>query len=428
MQMVIKNGRVLDPGNLDGLYDILINDGKILDILPSGSASFDSGSVALIDAEGKVVTPGLIDIHVHFRDPGEEYKETLESGSRAAAHGGFTAVCTMPNTRPVNDNRQVTEYIVKRSREIGLVRIFPVAAISKGLQGQSLCEYGELKDAGAVGVTDDGMPVSDSVLMRRALEYAWNFDLPVISHCEMLELAAHGAMNEGPVATRMGLSGIPNAAESIMVMRDIALAELTGIPIHIAHVSAAESVEAIRSAKKRGVGVTAETAPHYFTLTDSAVGRYDTHAKMNPPLRSAADRKAIIEGLIDGTIDAIATDHAPHSTIEKNVEFDRAANGIIGLETSLSLALKLVLDGHLTLPDLIAKMTRNPAGIMGLDCGIEKGRAADITIIDPQKSYTVDAASFQSISRNSPFIGWELTGKPVLTMMAGNITYNEVQR
>ncbi|MES0446110.1 MAG: dihydroorotase [Desulfobacterales bacterium] len=433
MLMLIRGGRVIDPGNLDGIMDIFISDGKIVEIIKHGLTSseypesiIEHPETSIIDASGKIVTPGLIDMHVHLREPGYEYKETIETGCLAAAFGGFTAVCTMPNTNPVNDCRQVTEYILKKAQAADTARVYPVAAISQGLKGDGLCEFGELKEAGVIALSDDGNPVMSSQLMRRALEYAKGFGLLVISHCEDLDLAAGGVMNEGAVATRMGLAGIPNAVESIMVMRDIALSELTGVPIHIAHVSTEESVQAIRDAKTRGVNVTAETAPHYFTLTDESVKEYKTSTKMNPPLRSNHDREAICQGLADGTIDVIATDHAPHSSIEKEVEFDMAANGIIGLETSVSLGMKLVEDEVITITDLVEKMSTNPARILGLESGLTVGNPADITIIDPDISYRVDADSFQSLSRNTPFDGWELKGKAVLTLVEGKIVFSDL--
>ena len=428
MLMLIKGGRVIDPGNLDGIMDILIANGKIAEIKKAGWQTDEYPELRIINASGKIVTPGLIDMHVHLREPGHEYKETIETGCLAAAFGGFTAVCTMPNTNPVNDCRQVTEYILQKAQSADTVRVYPVAAISPGLKGDGLCEYGELKVAGAVALSDDGNPVMSSQLMRRALEYAKGFDLPVISHCEDLDLAAGGAMNEGAIATRMGLAGIPNASESIMVMRDIALCELTGVPIHIAHVSTEESVRAIRDAKKRGIPVTAETAPHYFTLTEESVKEYNTNTKMNPPLRSGHDREAVCQALADGTIDVIATDHAPHSSIEKEVEFDKAANGIIGLETSVSLALKLVENGVIKMTRLVEKMSTNPARILGIETGLLVGRPADITIIDPERSYRVNANNFRSLSRNTPFDGWDMKGKAVLTMVGGKIVYQDQQQ
>jgi len=433
MQILIKGGRVVDPGNFDGIADILVEDGKIVEI-EKGKGTHASPSVTqgkesrIIDAAGKIVCPGLIDMHVHLREPGHEYKETIKSGCLAAAAGGFTAVCSMPNTNPVNDNSQVTKFILQRAMIADTVRVYPVAAISKGLEGKRLCEYGDLKDAGAVAVSDDGRPVTDGQLMRRAMEYAKGFGLPVISHCEDLNLLAGGVVNEGAFATKMGLPGIPNACESVMVMRDIALSELTEGPVHIAHVSTMESVRAIRAAKKRGVSVTAETAPHYFTLTEDDVGQYDTNAKMNPPLRSKQDREAVREGLADGTIDVIATDHAPHSSIEKEVEFDMAENGIIGLETSVSLSLQLVEDNVLKIDQLVEKMSTNPGRILKFENGLKKGNPADITIIDPDNLYKIDAKNFYTLSRNTPFNGMEVKGKAVLTMVGGKVVFEDAQR
>jgi dihydroorotase len=429
MRLVIKGGTVVDPGRLEGVADVVVEEGRIIAVTPTapgGTSSTQQAhppSTRVIDAAGWVVAPGLIDLHVHLREPGEEYKETIASGARAAAAGGFTAVCAMPNTRPVNDCPEVTNYILEKSRAANGARVLPVAAISKGSLGKELTEFGELKAAGAAAVTDDGLPVTDSQLMRRALEYAKGFGMMVMSHSEEVALSANGVMNEGPVATRMGLRGVPNAAESVMVMRDIALSELTGAPIHLAHISTRESIRAIRAAKKAGLPVTAETAPHYFTLTDRAVEGYRTEAKMNPPLRSSADRDAVRSGLKDGTLDAIATDHAPHSVLEKDVEFDLAANGIIGLETALPLALRLVADGLLTLGEVIEKMALNPARILGLARGIAAGAPADLTLIDPSRRFQVDVARSRSLSRNSPFDGWELTGCAVMTIVDGAIAY-----
>ncbi len=439
MPILIKGGRIIDPGNLDGIMDILIAKGKIVDIIKNDSrngehsesknqlslAEIPYAETRIIDASGKIVVPGLIDMHVHFREPGYEYKENIKTGCLAAVFGGFTAVCTMPNTNPVNDCKQVTEYILKKAQAADTVRVYPVAAITQGLKGERLCEYEDLKAAGAIALSDDGNPVSNSQIMRRALENAQDLDLLVISHCEDIDLAAGGVMNESTFATRMDLKGIPNAAESIMVMRDIALCELTGVPIHIAHVSTMESVRAIRDAKRIGIHVTAETAPHYFTLTDESIKEYNTNAKMNPPLRSRHDKEAVCQGLSDGTIDVIATDHAPHSHIDKEVEFDLAANGIIGLETSLSLALKLVENNVITITDLVEKMSTNPARILGLENGLNIGRSADITIIDPDRLYRVDAESFQSLSRNTPFGDREMRGRAVLTMVEGKVVFHD---
>ena len=427
MQILIKSGNVIDPGNIEGEMDILVRDKKIADVIPRNIDSHDRPSAdTVIDASGKVVTPGLIDMHVHLREPGMEYKESIESGCLAAAAGGFTAVCTMPNTRPINDNAQVTRYILKKAEMAGTAIVYPVAAVSMGSESKRLCEYADLKEAGVVALSDDGRPVADSELLRRSLEYAGVFSLPIISHCEDIALAARGVMNEGAVATQMGLAGIPNIAESIGVMRDIAICELTGSPLHIAHVSTAESVDAIRIAKSRGVPVTAETAPHYFTLTDHAVRSYDTHAKMNPPLRSEKDRQAVIEGLSDGTIDVIATDHAPQTCLEKDVEFDMAENGIIGLETSVPLSLKLVDQGALNLSQLIEKMSVNPGRIIDRLNRIQVGSDANLTILDPEKTFTIQSDHFKSRSRNTPFDNWEVKGKAVLTMVNGNIVYEDL--
>lgn len=435
MWILIKGAKTVEPGlSLNGkTVDILIGDDRIAEIFPHKDQTQEKGGLEtahgmifpdrIVQGAGLLAVPGLIDMHVHFREPGHEYKETIETGSKAAAHGGFTAVCTMPNTNPVNDNAQVTRFIIEQAAKAAKVRVYPVAAISKGLMGDSLCEFAELKSAGAVAVSDDGNPVTNSRLMRSALEYAKGIGLVVISHCEVPELVGTGVMNEGETATRMGLAGIPNAAESIMVSRDIALSELTQMPVHIAHVSTHESVDAIRDAKSRGIKVSAETAPHYFTLTDQAVGGYDTRAKMNPPLRSEQDRVAICRGLADGTIDVIATDHAPHSVVEKDVEFDRAANGIIGLETSLSLSLELVRKKILSMEQLVEKMSINPARILGLKRGLSPGMVADITLIDPEYSYIVDAQTFQSKSRNTPFNGWKLKGRAVMTIVGGKVVF-----
>lgn len=414
---LIKNGRIIDPKNArDEIADLLIRHDCIVDPDASGV------DLVEIDASGCWVVPGLIDMHVHLREPGEEYKEDILSGTRAAATGGFTGVACMPNTRPVNDCRAVTTMILERAAAAS-ARVYPVAAISKGSRGESLAEFGELCEAGAVAVSDDGLPVRDSQLMRRALEYASDFGLAVISHSEEPSLS-NGVMNEGEVSTRLGLKGIPTAAESIMVYREIALAEYTGRPVHIAHVSTAMSTELVRSAKGRGVRVTAETTPHYFTLTEEAVEGYNTNAKMNPPLRTEQDRQAIREGLADGTFDAIATDHAPHSILEKEVEFDAAANGIIGLETSLPLSLALVRDGVIDERRLIELLSVQPAAILGLKAGtLSIGALADITIIDPSRQFYYAEDQVVSKSRNSPFIGWKLQGRAVLTMVGGRITH-----
>jgi len=424
----IKGAKIVDPGNMDGVYkDIIIRDG-LIDALIEPEEAFDAGEVVEIkeiDASGMVAVPGLIDIHVHLREPGHEYKETIETGAKAAVRGGFTTICPMPNTSPVNDNSQVTAYIVNRAKELGLCRILPVGAITHGLEGNTLAEYGDMQQKGMVAISDDGRPVADARVMRRAMEYANGLNLPVISHAEDLSLARDGAMNEGITATVLGIKGIPNAAESVMVMRDIALAELTCARIHIAHVSCEESVDAIRHGKARGVKVTAETAPHYFTLTDEAVAQYDTHAKMNPPLRTEKDRQAIIEGLVDGTLDIIATDHAPHSPLEKEVEFDRAAFGIVGLETSLALSLGLVQEGKLSLSQLIEKMSKNPAAILGIDNDLKSGNPADITLIDPEAYHTIDPDTFFSKGVNTPFVGFNVKGEAWMTLVQGRVVFEK---
>lgn len=425
MPILIRGARVIDPGYCDATRDVLIEEGKISAVESEGGLSVDP-DCRMVSAQGLWLVPGLIDMHVHFREPGQEYKEDIASGSLAAVSGGFTAVCTMPNTCPANDDPAVTEQILEKAAQAALVKIYPVAAISKGLKGEQLSEFGALKAAGAVAVSDDGMPVMNSQLMRRAMEYAAGFGLRVISHCEDVDLVAGGAMNEGGRATQMGVPGIPNAAESIMVMRDIALAALTGTSVHIAHVSARESVEAIRRAKQDGIAVTAETAPHYFTLTDAAVAGYNTNAKMNPPLRSEQDRQAVRQGLADGTLDAIATDHAPHDMLEKEVEFDRAANGIIGLESALALSLQLVRDAVLPVDALVDRMALAPARILGLERGVRKGLTADLTLIDPERVFTLEPDALKSKSRNTPFAGWKLQGRAVMTLVDGRPVHDVV--
>jgi len=421
---VLQNGRTIDPTrNMDVIGDLWIEDGVIV---PAGEKLPED--CQLFDLDGKWLVPGLIDMHVHLREPGEEYKETVESGTRAAAAGGFTAVACMPNTRPVNDCASVTEFILEAAKRKGSARVYPVGAISAGSQGSGLAGYGELKAAGAVAVTDDGLPVIDSQLMRRAMEYAGSHDLLVMSHSEEIALSRNGSMNEGVVSTRLGLRGIPVAAEAIMVYREIALAELTGQRTHIAHVSTAAAADLIAQAKARGVRVTAETTPHYFTLTEEAVGDYNTNAKMNPPLRTESDRQAIRKGLQDGTFDAIATDHAPHSVLEKELEFDRAANGIIGLETSLPLSLALVRDGVIDAMRMVELMSSSPARILKVPGGaLAAGSVADVTVIDPEKEFVFTKESILSRGKNSPFLDWELKGKAVLTIMGGQITHNELQ-
>jgi dihydroorotase len=425
VSLLIQGGLVVDPAqDLSAPRDLLIEGGKIAAIEPPGTIPADGRRV--IAAANLVVTPGLIDMHVHLREPGEEYKETILTGTQAAVAGGFTAVAAMPNTKPVNDNAAVTRFILEAAKVAGLARVYPVGAISMGSLGQTLSEFGDQKEAGAVAFSDDGCPVMSPMLMRRALEYARTFDLPLIAHEEDLDLRRDGVMHEGRVSLELGLNGIPAAAEESMIFRDLALLQLAGGRLHIAHVSAFGSVALIRQAKAAGLTVTAETAPHYFSLTDEAVYGYDTNAKVNPPLRTAADVAAVKEGLADGTLDAIACDHAPHTSLEKDVEFEAAAFGLIGLETSLGLSLKLVHDGVLTLSQLVAKMSLNPARILGVPGGsLALGAVADVTLLDLDRQWTVDVKTFASRSRNCPFHGWTLQGRAVMTIVRGKVVWEE---
>jgi dihydroorotase len=421
----IRGGELVDPekGSVDKV-DVMIERGRISRILPNGTLKDPGTRVRVLDATGKLVIPGLVDMHVHLREPGEEYKETVESGTRAAVSGGFTAVACMPNTIPPNDCRSVTEFLVEQARKARLAKVYPVAAITMGRRGELLTEFGDLRTAGAVGVSDDGSPVVNSQVMRRALEYARHFSLTVISHCEDPTLSAGGVVHEGAVATRVGLPGISPASEEIMVCRDICLAKWTGCPVHIAHVSTAGSVEQIRRAKESGVPVTAETAPHYFTLDHGAVAAYDTCAKVNPPLRTPEDVASIRGGLRDGTIDAIATDHAPHSPLEKEVEFDKAASGMIGLETALPLTLVLVREGILSLPEAIRKLSLNPARILGVPGGRPAvDSEADLVILNPDREYVLTESDIVSRSKNTPFIGRQLKGRVELTMIGGRVVW-----
>ncbi len=420
MNILIKNGHIIDPANkVDEKLDLLISDGKIAKLGKPDSIS--TGDAQVVDASGKLVVPGLIDMHVHLREPGFEYKETIATGTAAAKAGGFTAVCCMPNTNPVNDSQSVTEFILSQAAKEASVRVFPIGAITRGSKGEELSEMGELRAAGCVAVSDDGRPVLNAAIMRRAMEYAKIFDLLVISHCEESSLSAKGVMNEGFVSTELGLRGIPRSAEDVMTARELSLAELTRSRMHIAHVSSAGSVDLLRAAKARGVNVTAETCPHYFTLTEEAVRGYNTMAKINPPLRTAEDVAAIKAGLGDGTIDVIVTDHAPHGMDEKSGEFDYAPFGIVGLETSLGLSLKLVQDGVLSMRQLIERMSMAPGRIIRNGGTLSSGAAADITIIDPIIDWTVDASRFKSRSKNTPFEGLHLKGKAVQTIVGGKV-------
>lgn len=433
MNYLLKNGRVVDPSQkLDARIDILVEGGAVTRLeerIAAGGAAgrhAKSGHLQIIDIGGMIAAPGLIDMHTHLREPGFEYKETIRTGSEAAAAGGFTSIACMPNTNPVNDNRAVTEFIRRKARDCNLVRIYPIATITEGSEGARLAEFADLKDAGAIAFSDDGKSVMNSGIMRRALEYASSIGMPVISHCEDTNLSAEGLMNEGWTATRLGLPGIPDVAEDIMVARDIALADFTGTSVHIAHVSTKGAVSLIRNAKARKIGITAETAPHYFSLTDEFLEGFDTNGKVNPPLRTPDDVKAIKEGLRDGTLDIIASDHAPHGRTDKEVEFEYASSGISGLETSLALGLRLVEQDVLTLPQLIEKMSVIPAKILRIPGGtLRLGSVADITVFDIGLSWKVANSTFRSKGKNSPFVGWDLRGKTVLTVVNGEIKYRE---
>lgn len=419
----LVGGRILDPASgMDTAGTLVVRDGAIAAIEKGEGAP--APGTRVIDCRGKWIVPGLIDLHVHLREPGEEYKETIETGARAAAAGGFAAVVAMPNTKPPIDDPSLVRFVIEKGKEAGYARVYTSGAITRGLRGEELADYGLMKEAGAVCVTDDGRPVMNAGLMRRALEYASTFGLPVMVHEEDLTLSGGAVMNEGPTSARLGLPGFPNAAEDVMVLRDIELAALTGAHLHIAHLSTAGAVRAVREAKRRGLRVTAEATPHHFTLTDEAVARYDTHAKMCPPLRSRADVEAIREGLADGTLDAIATDHAPHSSLEKDVPFARAANGIVGLETAVPLTLALVREGILSPMRAIELLSWGPARILGLPGGrLEVGAPADVTVIDPDLEWEIDANRFASKGRNTPFHGWKVRGRAVRTLVGGKIVH-----
>ncbi len=426
--LLIKGGSIVDPikDKIDK-KNIVINDGIIKQFLPLDYPIKYESFEQIIDAENMIVVPGLVDMHVHLREPGHEYKEDIRSGTLAALAGGFTDVACMPNTKPVNDNASVTEFILRQARLYGYCRVHPIASISIRQEGKKLTEFGDLKRAGAVGVSDDGKPVLDSNLMRRALEYANYHGLTVISHCEDISLSEGGVMHEGIISTQLGLPGIPSVSEEILVARDILLAKLTNCPVHIAHVSTSGSVELIKMAKEQDIPITAETAPHYFTLDHNAVIGYNTNAKVNPPLRSEDDVEAIKNALKDNIIDVIATDHAPHSPLEKEVEFDKAEFGIIGLQTAVPLTLNLVREGVLTVTQAIKKLTVNPAYILGIEAGkIEEGKRADITIIDPEYSYILQEDNIYSKSKNSPFIGMQLKGIVRFTIIKGKIAYSNL--
>jgi dihydroorotase len=423
----------VDPSQgIDGIGDVFIEDGKIKSIKVSEYQSvkdknFDTLTLRhfdthTIDAAGLFVLPGLVDMHAHLREPGFEYKETIKTGTMAAVKGGFTSVCCMPNTNPVNDNRTVTEFILRKAYAEGSCYVYPIGAITKEQKGEELAEMGMMYEAGCIAFSDDGRPIMSSLIMRRALEYSKVLNIPIISHCEDMSISEGGVMNEGRLSVQMGLKGIPYAAEDIIVARDIILSELTGGRLHIAHVSTEGSVRLIRQAKERGVKVTAETCPHYFTITEDAVKGYNTNAKVNPPLRTQRDIDAIKQGLRDGTIDVIATDHAPHHRDEKLQEFDKAPSGISGFETALSLCLRLVHEGVLTMSQLIEKMTFNPAKLLNISKGtLKAGDYADIILVDLNKEFKVEPEKFISKGRNIPFEGWTLRGMPIITICKGNI-------
>lgn len=420
MKILIRGGRVIDPSQgLDGAADVLVDGGKIAAV----GSSLDAGGAEIIEAGGLVVAPGLVDMHVHLREPGREDEETIETGSRAAVAGGFTSIACMPNTRPVIDGDEGVNFVLAKARAAGLARVYPIAAVTKGLEGKLLAEIGSAIKAGAVAVSDDGQPVADSSIMRRALEYTRMFDRPVISHSEDPALAGRGVMNEGTVSTLLGLRGIPNASEDVAVARDVSLARLTSGRLHIAHASTARTVELVKEAKTLGTRVTCEVTPHHFTLTEEAVRGYGTNTKMKPPLRTEADLAALRHGIATAVIDAIASDHAPHSAEEKDQEYDVAPFGIVGLETSLGLALtELHHGGVVDLPGLVRLMSTNPARILGLPGGtLKPGSPADLTLFDPAKAWTVDPARFRSASRNTPFSGWKLKGKAVTVIVGGRV-------
>jgi dihydroorotase len=427
MKRLLKGGRVVDPVNgRDGVFDILIDGDRIAAIASNLAA--DDGTAVVHVPSGVVIVPGLIDMHVHLREPGQEHKETVATGTLSAVTGGFTAVACMPNTSPVNDNAGVTHYILKKAADAKLARVYPIGAVSLGQKGEQLAELGELKEAGCVAVTDDGHPVRTALLMRRALEYTRMFDMPVIEHCEDPSLKGDGVAHEGHVASKLGLRGIPGEAESIMAQRDIALAELTGGRVHIAHMSARQTLDAVRYGKTRGAKVTCEVTPHHFILTDDLLAEpvaYDTNTKMNPPLREPADRDAMLQGIIDGSVDVIATDHAPHHYDEKHVEFDHAPFGITGLETCVPLCLdRLVHPGLITMSRFVELLSVNPARILHIPGGsIVEGAPADLTLLAPDLTVKVDAKAMKSKSKNTPFDGWVLRGGVAATIVAGRTVY-----
>jgi dihydroorotase len=429
MKLLIANGHLIDPAAPENTgMSVLIEDGRVEAWLGPGEKAPEGCEV--FDASGLLVAPGFIDMHVHLREPGQEHKETIASGCAAAGAGGWTSVCPMPNTTPVNDNAAITRYMIEQAERAGLANVFPIGAITKSSDGSELAEMGEMKAAGAVAVSDDGRPVSNAGIMRRAMQYARDFDLPVIDHCEDKSLSSGGVMHEGRISLLLGLKGMPALAEEIDAVRDILLAKETGAHIHLAHISTCGAIEAVRRAKNEGINVTCEVTPHHFTLSDKAVEGYDTNTKMSPPLRSEEHLEAIIEGIKDGTIDAIATDHAPHHADEKALEYDRAPFGITGLETAVGLAFnELVHRGIIGLERLVEMCSSNPAKIFRLDGRgtLKPGSIADVSIIDPERKWTYSTADSRSKSRNTPFDGWEFTGKAVATFVAGKVVFSDIQ-
>lgn len=423
MRLLLRNGRVLDPASgVDDTLDVLIEDGRIARL----EAKIPARGAEVADLAGLVVCPGFLDMHVHLREPGQEWKETIATGTRAAAAGGFTGIACMPNTVPVNDSRSVTESILRTAARDAVVAVYPVGCVSKGQAGEELAEMADMFEAGARAFSDDGKPVASGLLLRKALEYSRLFGVPILDHCEDPGLVAGGVVHEGDVSTRMGLRGWPGVAEDVVVQRDVLLAEYTGGRLHVAHLSTGRSADIVRRGKKAGIRVTCEATPHHLALTDEAVSGFDTNAKMNPPLRPESDRRALLKALQDGTVDAIATDHAPHHADEKNVEFSRAPFGIVGLETAVSVCLdRLVHGGTIGLPRLVELFTSGPARILGLAKGtLAPGADADVTVLDPNRRVTVDPARFRSKSANTPFAGWSLRGAPVMTLVAGRIVHD----
>jgi dihydroorotase len=421
-KLLLRNGRVLDPASRrDEVGDVLLTDGLISAV----GKDLDKTGAEVFDATGLVIAPGFIDMHVHLREPGFEHAETIETGARAAAAGGFTSVCCMPNTKPVNDSATVTNYILERARRLAIVNVFPIGAITRGSEGEELAAIGSMKAAGVVAISDDGRPVMNARVMRRAMESAKAFDIPVINHCEDLNLSAGGDMHEGVQSTRLGLRGIPSASEDVMVARDILLAELTGVRYHVAHLSTKHAVAMVKFAKSRGLPISCEVCPHHFSISDSDVKAYDANYKMKPPLRSCCDVDAAIEGIADGTVDALATDHAPHAGSEKMQEFEKCPFGILGLETAVGLTLeKLVHPGKISLMKMVELYTTGPDNVLRLNRGtLRTGAAGDVTILDLNRSWTYDVNRSPSKSRNSPFHGTEFRGGAVATIVSGQFVW-----